>query len=312
VLGNLCEPDLCCFDALPNAGNSVFHLFPFFNPTTQQIYSADTGNVFETRFTGYSTGGGPGVVVTDVYSLDSVLTKTTNAHGFTCSGTERKMTAITDYSYMPPHLDTIVSPVALFHITGNDTTYLLNPNAMPEEQGAGYLLHFFAQSPAPALCDSPGMYSLVQYDGCVYNGFGSEPIADSATYSVGYGLTGKSYYTIIGACQQQSYTYIYKNGTACGNFVPIASYSTAVPGVREPRITISPNPADHYLSFSLPGANTNAQVQIFDATGRNVEVRSWYSPAILVINTTVWRNGIYLAVISTGEATIRKTIVIQH
>jgi len=314
LLGNLCIPDLCCFDALPNASNSLFRLLPFYNPTTQALYDATIGDVFETKFTASDNGGGSGPgIVTDIYTLDSVLTKTVTAHSTTSTGIERRMAVQMDYSFTPPHFDTTVTPPAPFSRNGTDSDHLVAPGVMPEESYWGYLLHYLPLRPL-LTCGTAPAYVTMGYSGCVYDGISSEPVIDSTVYSVEFGITARAHWTVIGSCEQQSLIYVNKSGVvACGNFVPIADHNTSVRTITAPDIFISPNPADAALTVSMPGATGDIRVEIYDVPGKKIFDGDLNSKNQILINTLSWHAGTYVAIIFVdGRVASRRIIAVQH
>ena len=309
LLNNLCMPDLCCHDNPPDTFNSVFHQFAFHNPTLMEVYSANIGDVYEDEFTAADNGGLPGIV-NELFTIDSVLTKTILPHNVVYTGSENKMGIKIDFSVLPPHFDTSYDAPHPFSRSGTDTNFLMNPNAMPEETKDGYMLHYFPDYSIirPSSCIHSATYIFPSNAGCEYNGIASVPIADSVAYSIGFGMSDNTYCRPYGICQHQGCIYCYKDGIPCGSFVPIVPHNTSVaPIMLSKTISISPNPATTQITITTNSPfSTGTWISVYDVTARCIVHESADRQSNFIINTTTWTNGLYLVLVQDNTGIILK------
>ncbi len=316
VLGNLGTCDLGCMDNAPDTVNSIFRLFSFYNPTKFQIYDFAVGDVYENHFVATS------ITVPyyyHLYTLDSVSNKTTGATTVGYSGPEHTMAINLNTTYPTTIWDTTRANGS--YSGYGDTSHLISLLTMPEESTAGYLFHYFPKNvPFSGLCDSPAAYVIDQdykatgfgYDGTVYRASYT-----SNTYSVGYGLTGKSNFNASsGIQQQQGYTFYKKGPDTCGTFVSaMKPHNVGITKlIDKNRLTISPNPASGYIGLaSNKPLNSEIKISVYDITGKTVFRTNTVFQTACSINTTEWIGGLYIVVIQDETGIIQKEkIAIMH
>lgn len=313
VLGNMGSCDLGCSDNPPDTNNSVFHLFSFYNPTHADIYDFAVGDVFESHF---SVNSYMEPYYYQAFTLDSILTKTVNPSNLAYTGHEHAMVINMTSTYPTFAWDTtyVSNP---FNAMG-DTSVLINMQTMPEEWNAGNLFHYFPKSiPLAPLCDSPAAYEIdvdykgtgFGYDGTVYRASSS-----STTYSMGYGLTGKSVFdAIAGQEQNQGYVYYKKNTSTCGTFINVLK--PGYEGVKNINpdnvVSISPNPANDQLKITINRTNSNNTfISVYDMSGRCIYRTDAGIQNELAINTSSWIDGLYMVIVQDNEGIVKKEKVV--
>jgi len=74
-------------------------------------------------------------------------------------------------------------------------------------------------------------------------------------------------------------------------------------------INIGPNPCSEYLTIDAdPVVNSEAQMTVFDATGRIVSIEAFKNK----MNTSALRNGLYFLVIQGDDFELRKKFIVRH
>ncbi len=305
VLSNLGTCDLGCADNAPDTVNSIFRLFDFYNPTKKQIFNFAVGDVYESHLAATSITT-PYFLQT--YTLDSIFTATTIAATSVYTGSEHAMTINLATTYPATTWDTTYTTGTYANTA--DTTPLVSKLTMPEESTAGYLLHYFPKNvPFSGLCDTPAAYVIDQdykatgfgYDGTAYRASNA-----SNTYSIGYGITGKSSFNATtGIQQQQGYSFYKKGMDTCGSFTStLRPYNVGVSNLTSINcITISPNPASVFLNIS--SVSGISAIVISNLLGQIVFAND-FNTNQAQINVSDLEPGIYILKINNSE--VRKFV----
>jgi hypothetical protein len=307
LLNNLGTCDLGpCPDNIPDTINSIFRLFPFHNPRNTEIYDFAVGDVYESYFSAWN----PGSSLYEKYTLDTVATKLVAPYTTSYTGPEHTKLLLTELGHPP----TITFASGSYSAIA-DTNFLIDPNKLPEEQDAGFLLHYYDKYlPGEVNCDSPASYVLDKdYHGSGFasNGFQFIPSFDNSTYTIGYGLSGKNnFIAVSGASQIQYYNYYHKNSLECGRFVSMLD-KTAVASVDKPGfISISPNPATDHINISSTQPADNSFICIYDMTGKCIYRSNEPMQNVLTINTAAWMDGLYMVVIQNADGIVKKEKIV--
>ena len=311
VLNNLGTCDLGpCIDNLPDTINSIFKLIPFHCPTKMEIYNFDTGDVFERHF---NTVEYP--LITDIYTLDSVRSKTIMPFNFNYGGKEHMINITTDISAFPWSFDTACSSMVFGQI--GDTSHLVSEYYMPEESVHGYILHYFPHLfPGGLTCDSPATYVFITNIAFWYNGIAMLPAIDSDCFSIGFGQTGKTrnYPPAEDRIETTWLSWYHKDTITCGDYLMAYTNTAVNPLQLGNKISISPNPASNLINIT---ANTSLNqitlVTVYDVTGKALFRTNIYLQNTLTINTSSFPDGLYMVIIQDNNRIIQKQkIVINH
>jgi hypothetical protein len=307
LLGNLGTCDLgCSYDAPPNTINSIFRLFPFYNPTKMEIYDFAIGDVYETEFR-VGSGGSHTVI----YTLDSIMTKTTTAYNVAYGGTEYKM----QWDFPHPGPPVITYPAASFSVSGGDTSLLIGSEFMPEEYDASFLLHYFPNEHLADPCSGNTYEIDDDYKGGGFYDPGDgflRPSYSWEAYSIGLGMVGM-YRTSIpyfNTTFVQSYSFYHKDTITCGSFVNTTPVS--VPAINyNYAIKITPNPATNHIDITSNARfSPNTSVSVYDIIGRCIYHSKPGQKNTLTINTSSWNNGVYLLTIQDDTGVICKEKIV--
>ena len=311
LLDNLGTGDLPPLDHEPDTTNSVFHLFPFHNPTLMEIYDFAIGDVYAYDYSVlYSSP-----VMTDEYTIDSITGKTTTPFSVSYTGSTHTRSQTTNESSTPPVITT--NHTSGLYALNADTSLLINRETMPEEWNSGYLLHFFPKLfPGYMNCDSPASYEVdIDYRGGGFEitGDGMLPTYSYTTYSIGYSVSYQITAIEDGAMygapyQELQYAYYHKNSTDCGelqNFTAVSIIGN------NSVVRVSPNPAtDHIDITSDQPFAPNTFITVYDMSGRFVFRTHAEQQSVLTINTADWIDGLYIVIVQDNTGIIKKEKVV--
>jgi hypothetical protein len=211
----------------PHAVNSIYKLVSFLNPTSNQLYASNVGDVYESgdfRISAYDT----------YYYLDTIITKTVLPHSiiYTYSGLQGGY-----------DINFVYHPVSYYDgtFTTNDSTYLFN-SQMPEEMLPVYSSnscnYYFPDD--SSWCSQSPLYKsgwIFGEDGRVFTNkvsFGQTDYIDE---------TGDPYY------EDRKLIYTYKSGISCGTYDTLVLPSSTPILTIQNSLTISPNPATTSLTI---------------------------------------------------------------
>ncbi|MCW3123512.1 MAG: C-terminal target protein [Flavipsychrobacter sp.] len=255
----------------PSRANSIFSLVDLVNPTYEQLYDWNPGDVFENQvYYGVNDGNYP-----QEYYYDSITAKTTVA-----GGTQYSFSGWDANEYFPPFyfwsggnsghrfpLDT-ASKTGTFTISN---ALLLDTTLMPEESGQP-VAQYYLPADAGTCINSP-RYILSQteiYDHS-YHGF-FEASGVYREYKTGVGLIHYNWNILGGSPPEQNDTmllYYRKSGTPCGNYYTgFAIHRLAVDQVAMGTVQLMPNPVTNELTITAPVTITH--VQLTNAIGQTV------------------------------------------
>jgi hypothetical protein len=306
LLNNLgtCDVSWSCYDNPPDTTNSIFHLFPFYNPTRREIFDFSPGDVYESdlsRTTGPATD--------HYYTVDSILTRSSTSSAVSYGGPQHQkeidmVISGTSISYLTYYSSSLVS-------LGGDSTRLIDSFRMPEENyGSPYLLYYNASDPLIVPCDTLPSYTKArdyQAGGFGYDGTVDVPSHYDSTFCPGFGLAGiDAYDAPFDNTVRLSYCY-YKKGTkTCGAFVKVLP--DAVSQINKtPEIIIVPNPAADRINITANRIVENIMISVYDFSGRCfMQTQTAEQNNTTTINTSQLPNGLYMLTITDQSGLIHK------
>lgn len=305
VLGNLGGGDAFPSNP-PTATNSIFRLFNLHNPTMQEVYDFNVGDVFETEWTHRDKYP----VEYKRLKTDSIMAMSKGLYSTSYTIVTREVSSMTNYGITTTVTVDYREPVIQTYIY--DTSTLIDRNKMPEE---AYLLNYYEKEfISNSQCDTEDSYVFntdSRGTGFWYNGTGMIPYFAYQKYSPGFGMTrSETYNPPSDGTESTYYTYYSKGGKTCGTYVfPGTNGVETIPNKQA--ITIAPNPASDHISISMdsqPGADVH--VSVYDATGKKLYQSQSENQNDKVINTSSWNSGLYLIIVQCGTNIIKKEKVI--
>jgi len=276
----------------PGAGNSIYRLVTFINPTSNQLFESNIGAVFEDDH--YELPYSPPVY----YYLDTIIAKTILPHSITYTYSGLQGSSPGSYPSNESYLGG--------SFTTNDSTYLFDTTQMPEE---GY--------PEPGINDGYAVGHANFGTSCnYYMPYDSSFCIKSPAYTSGWidGEDGITYGFKIG-CGQTNYIYetddpIYMQDelgyvAPCGSYYPLPPLSTPSITVTN-TLTIFPNPATTSLTIQSSVEPINA-VSISNIFGQTVYSRQF---AVGSLQCTVDVSGLVAGVyfVRVNGAAVRKFV----
>ena len=281
----------------PGAGNSIYKLVTFIDPTSNQLFETNIGAVFEDDHYDYTFSP-------DYYYLDTIIAKTILPHSITYTYSGLQGSSSGSYPVIESYYGG--------SFTTNDSTYLFDTAQMPEEgypefelqdgYGVGYA-HYGTSCNYYMPYDSSFCIKSPAYaSGWIFAEEGSP-----SCYKIGLGQTNYIYETDNPSYLQFELGYV----DPCGSYYPLPPLSTPSLSATN-TITIFPNPATSSLTIQ----STNqpiANVCITNLLGQAVYSKQSTAGLQVAIDVSALPTGIYfvqvnLAYRQAGGAEVKKFV----
>ncbi len=304
-------------DISPNPSNAYFSLISFINPTYEQLYDWNPGDVFENKTFdwAYSTDG----FFPYRYYCDTITSKTTLP-----GGTRYDFKGWMATQHMPDPWPWHHNPSTNYpYDTASTLNYFIVPNTllidtfiMPEEKNPEYFYYYFPLDNSFCIqsCkygfETTGISNYVVYSPSCEGG------GPSIYYKTGIGLLNYNINILGGSpplMQDTTLLFYIKNTIPCGTYVvPSPIYSTEnVADVNTEHVTIYPNPASDEISITTTVARPYT-ISVMNLVGQ-VMMTKYSSIQKEQINISMLPDGLYYVSINyESGSSYREKMVIQH
>jgi Secretion system C-terminal sorting domain len=235
-----------CAGSHPDFGNSIFKIVSFINPTMQQLYDWNIGDVYE-----YSTCRGFAEWTTPLcdpvlaYYLDTVTNKT-----YTPTNTEYTYQGLVSNYHSPG--GSFITYGGSYNTVANsgtynfDNTYLIDTAVLPEEYRNynSYIYYYFPID--TNYCISSPLYKFVnnQIRGNTYFPAFEGPFTQIIN-KLGIGIVHDYSYSVdVGfLVNDKTLMYYYRSGSSCGTKLGVHDVA------KNSRLSIYPNPTSNELTI---------------------------------------------------------------
>ncbi len=287
------------FSSAPTKANSVFSLIAFVNPSIQDLYGWDVGDVYEySSCNDYFEHYGASCYPVEYYYLDTVTAVSTSASGTNYSINSQVSTYIAPWPVNPlswPAGPFIYSSAENVGALNCDSSLLIDTVEMPEEYNNANLYSIVPDD--TTYCATGTLYSVLGFgtSGSI-NGVLYFPIFENfvgpTNYKYPLGLLNH-YASGAGTdgflVDSKNLIYYEHDGHTCGNrFIPPTSVNNI--NVPAETITISPNPATSELTIS--SSDKIASVSIYNLLGQTIYNNQYNSKSVQV-NVASLPPGVY-------------------